>query len=255
MISAILLAAGESKRMEDENKLIKEIDGTPLIKYAVKNILGSAVDELIVVLGHEKIIIENIIEKNKKIKFVYNESYQKGISTSIIKGLNSVSKKTKAFFICMGDMPDVNQSIYMVANNKKSIKNFSGVFTLLEFFVFLKHCNLLITNDSGVMNMALTTTIPQLLLAGPVNPNQYFIKNDYRSYIYHQTYCSPCTHNVDSPPCGGDNKCMQEISVKEVITSAERLLSGKMTIPIHQVTFSSNYETLYSFIVFFQLKL
>jgi molybdenum cofactor cytidylyltransferase len=112
MISAILLAAGESKRMEDENKLIKEIDGTPLIKYAVKNILGSAVDELIVVLGHEKIVIENIIEKNKKIKFVYNESYQKGISTSIIKGLNSVSKKTKAFFICMGDMPDVNQSIY-----------------------------------------------------------------------------------------------------------------------------------------------
>ena len=112
MISAILLAAGESKRMEDENKLVKEIDGTPLIKYAVKNILGSAVDELIVVLGHEKIIIENIIEKNKKIKFVYNESYQKGISTSIIKGLNSVSKKTKAFFICMGDMPDVNQSIY-----------------------------------------------------------------------------------------------------------------------------------------------
>ena len=112
MISAILLAAGESKRMEDENKLVKEIDGTPLIKYAVKNILGSAVDELVVVLGHEKIIIENIIEKNKKIKFVYNESYQKGISTSIIKGLNSVSKKTKAFFICMGDMPDVNQSIY-----------------------------------------------------------------------------------------------------------------------------------------------
>ena len=112
MISAILLAAGESKRMEDENKLVKEIDGTPLIKYAVKNILGSAVDELVVVLGHEKIIIENIIEKNKKIKFVYNESYQKGISTSIIKGLNSISKKTKAFFICMGDMPDVNQSIY-----------------------------------------------------------------------------------------------------------------------------------------------
>ena len=112
MISAILLAAGESKRMEDENKLVKEIDGTPLITYAVKNILGSAVDELIVVLGHEKIIIENIIEKNKKIKFVYNESYQKGISTSIIKGLNSISKKTKAFFICMGDMPDVNQSIY-----------------------------------------------------------------------------------------------------------------------------------------------
>lgn len=138
----------------------------------------------------------------------------------------------------------VNEIFDMGASNKKSIKNFAGVFSLLEFFVFLKHCNLLITNDSGVMNMALTTTVPQLLLAGPVNPNQYFIKNDYRSYIYHQTYCSPCTHKVDIPPCGGDNKCMQEISTEEVIASAERLLSGKITIPKHQVIFSSNYETL-----------
>ena len=58
MISAILLAAGESKRMKDENKLIKEINGLPLIKHAVKNILGSAIDELIIVLGHEKEVIK-----------------------------------------------------------------------------------------------------------------------------------------------------------------------------------------------------
>ena len=45
MISAILLAAGESKRMKDENKLIKEINGLPLIKHAVKNILGSSIKE------------------------------------------------------------------------------------------------------------------------------------------------------------------------------------------------------------------
>ena len=37
MISAILLAAGQSKRMAGENKLIKEIEGIPLIKHAVKN--------------------------------------------------------------------------------------------------------------------------------------------------------------------------------------------------------------------------
>ena len=38
MISAILLAAGESKRMNGENKLIKKIKGKALIKYSVKNI-------------------------------------------------------------------------------------------------------------------------------------------------------------------------------------------------------------------------
>ena len=112
MISAILLAAGESKRMEGENKLIKEINGIPLIKHAIKNILGSAIDELIIILGHEKLLIENIITKNKKIKFIYNENYKNGISSSIKIGLNHISKNSEAFFICLGDMPNVNQNIY-----------------------------------------------------------------------------------------------------------------------------------------------
>ena len=112
MISSILLAAGESSRMEGENKLVKEINGIPLIKYAVKNILGSAIDELVIVLGHEKLVIENIIEKNKKIKFIYNENYKTGMVSSIKKGLNHISEKSEAFFICLGDMPNVNQNIY-----------------------------------------------------------------------------------------------------------------------------------------------
>ena len=39
MISSILLAAGQSKRMKGENKLTKEIDGIPLINHTIKNIL------------------------------------------------------------------------------------------------------------------------------------------------------------------------------------------------------------------------
>ena len=112
MISAILLAAGESKRMKGENKLIKEINGLPLIKHAVKNILGSAIDELIIVLGHEKSIIENLIKPNKKIKFIFNKNYKNGMSSSITAGLNHMSKKANAFFICLGDMPNINQNIY-----------------------------------------------------------------------------------------------------------------------------------------------
>ena len=112
MISSILLAAGESKRMKGENKLVKQVDGIAIINYAVKNILGSSVDELIIVLGHEKEIIENTIIKNKKIKFVYNKNYKNGIITSVQTGLEFISKKTEAFFICFGDMPNINQNIY-----------------------------------------------------------------------------------------------------------------------------------------------
>ena len=125
MNSCILLAAGESKRMNGENKLIKEIDGIPLIKYSVKNILGSAVDELIIVTGYQKEIIENIIDKNKKIKFVYNKDYSNGIASSINTGLCEISTKAKNFFISLADMPNVNQNIYnklIKAKNSYNIK-------------------------------------------------------------------------------------------------------------------------------------
>ena len=75
MISAILLAAGQSKRMAGENKLTIKIQGIPLIKHSVKNILASLIDELIVVLGHQKEIIEKLIGKNEKIKFVFNKDF------------------------------------------------------------------------------------------------------------------------------------------------------------------------------------
>ena len=112
MISAILLAAGESKRMVDENKLIKKYKSIPLIKHAVSNVLNSPIDELIIVLGYQKEAIEKIIEENKKIKFIANPNFESGIASSIKKGLDSLSKETEAFFICLGDMPNVNKEIY-----------------------------------------------------------------------------------------------------------------------------------------------
>ena len=124
MISAILLAAGQSKRMDGENKLTKELRGIPLIKLSVKNILASSIDELIVVLGHQKEIIEKLIDKNEKIKFVFNKDFESGMASSIKTGIDNLSDKTEAFFICLGDMPMVNNDIYnqlIKSKNNKEI--------------------------------------------------------------------------------------------------------------------------------------
>jgi len=112
MISAILLAAGQSKRMVGENKLAKKIKGVPLIKHSVKNALTSSIDELIVVLGYQKEVIEKIIDKNERVKFFFNKNFESGIASSIKLGLSNLSEKTEAFFICLGDMPMVGHDIY-----------------------------------------------------------------------------------------------------------------------------------------------
>ena len=122
MISAILLAAGQSKRMKGENKLTKKIQDIPLIKLSIKNILNSNIDEIFIILGYQKEIIQKIIGKNDKIKFFFNENYESGIASSIKIGVSKLSEKTDAFFICLGDMPMVNKNVYNQLIKSKSDK-------------------------------------------------------------------------------------------------------------------------------------
>ena len=112
MISAILLAAGQSKRMKGENKLTKKINGVPLINLSILNILESSIEELIIVTGYQNEILESIINKDNKIKIFFNNHYKSGMASSIKVGVSNLSKKSKAFFICLGDMPYVNRKIY-----------------------------------------------------------------------------------------------------------------------------------------------
>ena len=122
MISAILLAAGQSKRMKGENKLIKKIKGVPLIKLTVKNILDSSIDKLIIVLGYQKEIVKKVIDNSEKIEFVINENFESGMASSIKVGLSSLPEKTDAFFICLGDMPMVNKNILNLLINSQNNK-------------------------------------------------------------------------------------------------------------------------------------
>ena len=100
MISSILLAAGQSKRMQGENKLLKKYKNRPLINHILKSLIKSKVNKIIIVLGYENKKIKKIALKSKKIIFVVNSQYLKGISTSIKCGLKKISKKKYRFFNC-----------------------------------------------------------------------------------------------------------------------------------------------------------
>ena len=126
MISAILLAAGQSKRMQGENKLLKKYKKKYLINHILKSLIKSKVNKIIVVLGHENRKIKEISLKSKKITFVFNSQYLKGISTSIKCGLKKISKKNIGFLIVHADMPLISKGIInilcsVVKNKDKEI--------------------------------------------------------------------------------------------------------------------------------------
>tara|TARA_B100000214_G_scaffold375223_1_gene360666 strand:- start:2771 stop:3343 length:573 start_codon:yes stop_codon:yes gene_type:complete len=105
MIKAILLAAGQSKRLNEENKLTKKFKNKPLITYSVNSLLKSKVNKILVILGHESLKIKKIIKKNKKIHFILNKSFKRGMSSSIKAGIKKISNKDKGFIIVQSDMP------------------------------------------------------------------------------------------------------------------------------------------------------
>ena len=123
MISAILLAAGQSKRTGNENKLIKKYKGRALINHILNSLIRSKVNKIIIVLGHKKQKIKKIALKSKKITFVINSSYKKGISSSIKSGLKKISKKNIGFLIVHADMPLVSKTILNTLCSALKIKN------------------------------------------------------------------------------------------------------------------------------------
>jgi len=123
VIKAILLAAGQSKRMKSENKLIKLYKNKPLINYSLNVLKKSKVNKIIIVLGHQHKEVKKIIKKNKKIIFTYNKNYKKGMASSIKIGLKKISKNDKGFIVAQSDMPFVKQSdINKICRSIKSKK-------------------------------------------------------------------------------------------------------------------------------------
>ena len=126
MISAIVLAAGQSKRMDGDNKLIKKYNKKYLINHIIVTLIKSKVNKIIVVLGFQKSKVRKIIVKNKKINFVFNKNYKSGMSSSIKTGLKRISKKSIGFLIVQADMPLISKKIidslcYSIRNNNKEI--------------------------------------------------------------------------------------------------------------------------------------
>jgi len=124
MLSAILLAAGESKRMGALKQLMP-LGKSTLLEQAIDSLLNSSVDETIVVVGHKAEEITRAIA-SRPVKIVLNPDYQHGMSTSIIAGLNLIDPKSQAVMLAMGDQPlvesqTINQLIDAFKSHDKGI--------------------------------------------------------------------------------------------------------------------------------------
>ena len=103
-IGALLLAAGQSRRMGGPNKLLAAIDGTPMVAHVARRLLASRARPIIAVLGNQADTVDIALGK-LPVKRVRNPEFAAGLSTSLKRGIAALPSDLDGVIVCLGDMP------------------------------------------------------------------------------------------------------------------------------------------------------
>jgi molybdenum cofactor cytidylyltransferase len=105
-IAALVLAAGRSTRYGASNKLLQDLDGTPIVRHAVSSALASRARPVVIVTGHEAERVTKALA-GLDVSFVHNDHYAEGLSSSLKAGLASLPANVDGAVVCLGDMPRI----------------------------------------------------------------------------------------------------------------------------------------------------
>ena len=103
-VAAVLLAAGESTRME-ESKALLPWRGQPLLRHQVQALHDAAFRPIIVVLGHHSDRLRPIVPPLPSTVVVENLRYRRGRSTSVVCGIERVPANATGVLVLSVDQP------------------------------------------------------------------------------------------------------------------------------------------------------
>jgi len=109
-IAALILAAGQGRRMGGPHKLLATIDGKPLVRLVAEAALGSKASAVTVVTGHMEDKVKSALT-GLTVDFVHNAEFAEGLSTSLKAGLASLPPDVDGAVVLLADMPKVTAAM------------------------------------------------------------------------------------------------------------------------------------------------
>lgn len=104
--------------------------------------------------------------------------------------------------------------------------NTAGLISLGALIALMHDSSLVLTNDSGIYHLAVTTSAKVVSLWGPGNPEHYADRASVNNVLLcaKELYCRPCIYRTDLTPCKGNNVCMKAIKPTDVFEKISELL-------------------------------
>jgi len=109
MICAVVLGAGLSSRMGAQ-KLLLPFGGKTVIAHIVDQLLASAVDQVIMVVGHQGRKVSDELS-GRKVTIIENPDYESGMLSSVRCGLSHLPANCSAILVVLGDQPSITPQL------------------------------------------------------------------------------------------------------------------------------------------------
>ncbi len=109
-VHAVILAAGQSRRMGKSNKLLADIDGKAMVRQVAEIVSTSGVAGITVVTGHQAEAVENAlggIDAN----FTRNPDFATGLASSLRCGIAALPADCSGAIILLADMPRIKTAM------------------------------------------------------------------------------------------------------------------------------------------------
>lgn len=109
-MAAAVLAAGGSRRMGGEPKLLLPYGGAPLVRASVSAALAAGFEQVGVVVGHEADAVAAALA-DLPVRRIDNPRFAEGLSTSVDRALAWAAGRADAALLLLGDEPDVDPDV------------------------------------------------------------------------------------------------------------------------------------------------
>ena len=105
-IAAVLLAAGQSRRM-GAFKALLPFGGVSVVEACVANLREAGASEVVVVLGHRGEEVRAALAGEARVRFAVNDTEGSEMGLSVARGVEAVSDEASAVLVALVDHPAV----------------------------------------------------------------------------------------------------------------------------------------------------
>lgn len=107
-VAAIVLAAGSSRRFGEQNKLLADLSGKPLLQHCLQLVAQGDFERRLLVLGHQQAALQEQMMPALEgcgVEFIYNRAHRQGMASSLAAAIAELGAEVSGAMILLADMP------------------------------------------------------------------------------------------------------------------------------------------------------